>query len=82
MQDHFEECALLPFHSQDGWELLKEFDNEETYDFLKTEIQKYYNTELKSKIRFVFTNNLLKEEHLHERYNNIALNIFNNPNFP
>ena len=37
VQDNFEECALLPFHSQDGWELLKEFDNDETYDFLKTD---------------------------------------------
>lgn len=44
------------------------------------EIQKYYNITLNSKIRLVFTNNLLKEEHLYERYNNISLNIFNTDN--
>lgn len=37
VQDNFEECGLLPFHSQVKWELLKEFDNEETYDFLKAD---------------------------------------------
>jgi hypothetical protein len=43
-------------------------------------MQQYYNKEINSKIRFVFTNNLLKEEHLSERYNNIILDIFNNAN--
>ena len=44
------------------------------------DIQKYYNNILNSKIRLIFTNNLLKEEHLYERYNNISLKIFNNTN--
>ena len=44
------------------------------------EIQKYYNITLNSKIRLVFTNNLLEEKHLFDRYNNISLEIFNNSN--
>lgn len=43
-------------------------------------IQHYYNIELNSKIRFVFTNNLIEEEHLYERYNNLGLQIFNTGN--
>lgn len=68
----------IPFCTWDGGRI---FNNYQPLTFEQMqEIQKYYNVELKSKIRFVFTNNLLKEEHLYERYNNIALNIFNNPN--
>ena len=37
VQDNFEECGVLLFYSQDGWELLKEFDKEETYDFLEAD---------------------------------------------
>ena len=42
------------------------------------EIQHFYNNTINSKVRFVFTNNLLKEEHLHDRYNNICLQVFDN----
>lgn len=42
------------------------------------EIKNFYNNILKSKIRFVFTNNLLNEKHLYDRYNNLILEKFNN----
>lgn len=66
----------VPFCSWDGGRIFN------TYYPLSIEemkdIQNYYNNILHSKIRLVFTNNLLQEQHLYERYNNISLNIFDN----
>lgn len=68
----------IPFCSWDGGRVFNNYyplSIEEIKD-----VQDYYNNFLQSKIRLVFTNNLLKEEHLYERYNNISLNIFDNNN--
>lgn len=66
----------IPFCSWDGGRIFS------TYQPLTMEemqeIKNYYNNILGSKIRFVFTNNLLEEKHLHERYNNLSLTIFDN----
>ena len=65
----------IPFCTWDGGRIFKEYQPltiEELY-----ELQQYYNQEMHSKVRFVFTNNLLKKEHLYERYNNLVLDIFN-----
>lgn len=65
----------IPFCTWDGGRI---FNN---YQPLSLEeinnIKNIYNNQLKSKIRLVFTNSLLKEEHLFERYNNLSLKIFN-----
>lgn len=66
----------IPFCSWDGGRIFNIYyplSIEELKD-----IQNYYNNILHNKIRLVFTNNLLQEQHLYERYNNISLNIFNN----
>lgn len=68
----------IPFCSWDGGRIFNQY-----YPLSIEEIkniQNYYNNILNSKIRLVFTNNLLKEEHLYERYNNISLGAFNNTN--
>lgn len=68
----------IPFCSWDGGRVFPNYyplSIEEIKD-----VQDYYNNFLHSKIRLVFTNSLLKEEHLYERYNNISLNVFNNNN--
>ena len=41
------------------------------------EILDFYNNKHQKIIRFVYTNSLLKEEDLYDRYNNIATDIFN-----
>lgn len=68
----------VPFCSWDGGRVFG------TYHPLSIEeikdVQNYYNNILNSKIRLVFTNNLLQEQHLYERYNNISLNVFDNNN--
>lgn len=68
----------IPFCSWDGGRIFNQY-----YPLSIEEIknvQNYYNNILNSKIRLVFTNNLLKKEHLYERYNNISLGAFNNNN--
>lgn len=65
----------IPFCTWDGGRIFQNYQPltmEQMY-----EIKNFYNNNLNSKIRFVFTNNLLKENHCHERYNNICLEIFN-----
>lgn len=68
----------VPFCSWDGGRIFN------TYYPLSIEemkeIQNYYNNVLQSKIRLVFTNNLLQEQHLYDKYNNIVLNLFDNNN--
>lgn len=68
----------VPFCSWDGGRIFNKYFPLSIEEIKN--IQNYYNNILNSKIRLVFTNNLLKEEHLHERYNNISLKIFNNEN--
>ena len=68
----------VPFCSWDGGRIFDKYYPLSIEQMQK--VQNYYNNILKSKIRLVFTNNLLKEEHLYERYNNLSLNVFNNSN--
>ena len=68
----------IPFCSWDGGRIFNKYYPLSIEQMQK--VQNYYNNILKSKVRLVFTNNLLKEEHLYERYNNLSLNIFNNSN--
>lgn len=65
----------IPFCTWDGGRIFNQYQPL-TIEQMK-EVQNYYNNILQSKIRFVFTNNLLIDQHLHERYNNLALQIFN-----
>lgn len=44
------------------------------------EVINYYNKILNKKMRLVFTNNLLHEEHLYDQYSNIMLELCNNKN--
>lgn len=68
----------IPFCTWDGGRIFNNYSPLTTEEMIS--LQQYYNNEIKSKIRFVFTNNLLKDEHLNERYNNIALGLFHNGN--
>ena len=68
----------IPFCTWDGGRIFTKY-HPLTVEEIQ-EIQNYYNNILKSKIRLVFTNNLLKEEHLYEKYNNLSLQIFDNNN--
>lgn len=66
----------IPFCTWDGGRIFT------TYQPLSIEeienIKDIYNNKFNSKIRLVFTNSLLQEEHLYEKYNNISLKIFHN----
>lgn len=66
----------LPLCTWDGGRIFS-FYSPNTIEQIQ-DLKKFYNDKLNSKVRFVFTNNLLKEEHLNERYVNIGLQIFNN----
>lgn len=66
----------LPLCTWDGGRIFSSY-SPNTIEQIQ-DLKKFYNDKLNSKIRFVFTNNLLKEEHLNERYINIGLQIFNN----
>lgn len=66
----------VPFCSWDGGRIFNAYYPLSIEEM--KEVQNYYNNVLENKIRLVFTNNLLKEQHLYEKYNNIVLNIFDN----
>lgn len=67
----------IPFCSWDGGRIFISYQPktvEEIQDMVN-----YYNNILQSKVRLVYTNNLLEEEHCYDRYNNLCLNLFHNP---
>lgn len=67
----------IPFCTWDGgrpWQINYPLSIEQM-----SEIQNFYNNELSTKLRFVFTNNLLSERDCYNRYNNLSLQIFNLP---
>lgn len=64
----------IPFCTWDGGRIFNSYNPLTTEQMI--ELRTFYNDKLKNKIRFVFTNNLLEEKHLYERYNNLALQIF------
>lgn len=66
----------IPFCTWDGGRIFPTYFSLTAEEI--QEVQQYYNNILNSKIRFVFTNNLITEKHLYERYNNISLKIFDN----
>ena len=66
----------FPFCTWDGGRIFSAY-YPATLEQMK-DVKEFYNTKLHSKIRFVFTNNLLNEKHLFERYNNISLQLFHN----
>lgn len=68
----------VPFCTWDGGRIFNSY-SPLTKEKIKN-IQHYYNEILQSKIRLVYTNSLLKEEHCLEHYNNLSLNIFHNCN--
>lgn len=68
----------IPFCSWDGGRIFSSYFPL-TIEQMQN-LQNFYNNQLNSKIRFVFTNGLLEEQHLHERYNNLSLQVFNNNN--
>lgn len=68
----------IPFCTWDGGRIFDKYFPLSVEEMEK--IQNYYNNIIHSKIRFVFTNNLLEQKHLNERYNNLALKIFDNKN--
>lgn len=68
----------IPFCTWDGGRIFNTYKPLTSEQII--ELKEYYNNKLNSKIRFVFTNNLLKEQHLYERYNNFSLHIFNTGN--
>ena len=68
----------VPFCSWDGGRIFNSYQPLSIEEI--KEIKNFYNEQLNSKIRFVFTNSLLEEKHLFDRYNNISLEIFNNSN--
>ena len=68
----------IPFCSWDGGRIFNSY-SPLSKDEIK-EIQNYYNNVINSKVRFVFTNNLLEQKHCYDRYNNLSLSIFHNSN--
>lgn len=68
----------FPFCTWDGGRIFHEYTPASVEKM--EEILDFYNNKHQKIIRFVYTNSLLKEEDLYDRYNNIATDIFNRNN--